>query len=139
MITENCKKFEASCYGKDISSVISKLREVSESFDKSRRYVVTVELLPVVTVEECLASAVDSGFLIQDSETRYHWTDGVTLGQKALWVDRVAILTGMKKKWVWAEPLFGEKYLCQELPRAKNDALTEAFVKNILPRSVKNK
>lgn len=131
----NNNVYETVCDGKDMNFAISELRtQVVRGAVVGRRYRIVVELLPEVTVEDCLLAAVKSGNMVKETEDKYHWVQDVTFGEKALWVETVANLTGLRKKWKWAEQLFGERNIKQELSRAKKNNSAIAFVKGILPR-----
>lgn len=138
MLTENNNSnnvYETVCDGKYLNYAIGELRaSVVPHAVSGRRYRITVVLLPEVTVEDCLRKAVGSGKLVPQGDGTYRWVECMTIGMKALWVERVAELTGMKKKWRWAELYFGDKNLKQELCKAKKNNVAITFVKGILPR-----
>lgn len=144
MFTENNNIREVYCYGKDIVSTVEELYASVRSkgcdgpkFEKlldldSRKFKVTVELLPEVTVEDCLRAAVESGKLVKDSDDHYHWVD-VTRSFMALWVEHVVNLTGLKNQWKWAERKFGKKNLDKDLKYARGMTMKVIEVKKILP------
>lgn len=134
MNKENNNVYETVCDGKDLNFAISELRtKVVPHAESQRRYRIVVELLPEVTVQDCVLRAVDSGKLVAMGDGTYRWADGVTLGMKALWVDRVAELTGMKSRWQWAEQVLGAKNIKQELKKAQKNVRIIANVEGMLP------
>lgn len=135
MTSENNNKvYEKVCYGKDLNFAIGEMHtHVVREAVVGRRYRIVVELLPEVTVEDCLQKAVDSGKLVPMGDGTYRWAEGVTIGMKALWVDRVAELTGLKSRWLWAEQLFGVKNIKQKLKQAQKNNRNIAFVESLLP------
>lgn len=135
MTSENSNNvYERECYGKDLNFAIGDLRaRIVRQAEAGRRYRIVVELLAEVTVEDCLLAAQKSGTLVKDGDERYHWAQGVSLGERALWVELVSELTGLKKKWKWAEQLWGDKNLKQEVSKARKNSTAIVFVKGILP------
>lgn len=126
--------YETVCDGKDLNFAISELRtKTVPQAVAERRYRIVVELLPEVTVEDCLRKAVESGKLLANGDGTYHWAEGVTIGMKALWVDRVAELTGLKSRWLWAEQVLGAKNIKQKLKQAQNNNRILAIVESMLP------
>lgn len=130
----NNNVYEKVCDGKDLNFAISDMHtHVVPEAVVGRRYRIVVELLPEVTVEDCLFKAVDSGKLVPMDDGTYRWAEGVTIGMKALWVDRVAELTGLKSRWLWAEQMLGAKNIKQKLMQAQKNNRNIAFVESLLP------
>ena len=69
------------------------------------------------TVEFFLKRTIELGLMDSD----YKWKKIVTQPQIALWVDMCSNIVGMENKWLWAESMWGYKYLKQVRSRSINE------------------
>lgn len=75
------------------------------------------ELSEVKSLEYYLGKTVEFGLM----DKTYKWKKHITQPQIALWVDMCSNLVGLENKWVWAESMWGLKYLKQVRSRTINE------------------